>query len=244
MIRNKKVQDIDVNIEDGIVVVASDFHIPYQDKDAVQAFIDYCAEIQPHSIVIAGDFVDMYMLSKFAKGEGRNPMQEIEEAKEVLSEIRKVCRDSNIYYVIGNHEQRLEKIILAKAPEVASIMPDIFTLFALDEHEVYGCGALTINDKFVIKHGTQLGSKAGLTAIKEMEASYMSGASGHVHRLAKYIARKSGRKFVWLETGCLCLMEPEYMINPNWQQGFACVQFENGKVKRAEVIEIENGEIL
>ena len=72
----------------------------------------------------------------------------------------------------------------------------------------------------------------------------MSGATGHTHRLAKYIARKAGRKFIWLETGCLCSMQPEYMLNPNWQQGFGMIQIEKGKVKRAEVLEIENGEIL
>lgn len=243
MIRNKKVPDIELDLKNGIVAVASDFHVPYHDKKAVATFINYCREVQPDMIVINGDLVDMYMLSRFAKGEGRNPMSEIEEAREILANLRQDTK-ADIYYVIGNHEQRLEKTILAKAPELASLIEDVFSIFKLDEIGVKGVGTITVNDNFVFKHGTLLGSKSGLSAIKEMENAYLSGATGHTHRLAKYIARKAGRKFVWLETGCLCSMEPEYMLNPNWQQGFAMVQFENGKVKRAEVLEIENGEVL
>lgn len=243
MIRNKKVPDIELELQNGIVAVASDFHVPYHDKKAVSSFINYCREVQPDMIIINGDLVDMYMLSRFAKGEGRNPMSEIEEAREILATLRQDTK-ADIYYVIGNHEQRLEKTILTKAPELASLIEDVFSIFKLDDIGVKGAGTVTINDNFVFKHGTLLGSKSGLSAIKEMENAYLSGATGHTHRLAKYIARKAGRKFVWLETGCLCSMEPEYMLNPNWQQGFAMVQFENGKVKRAEVLEIENGEVL
>lgn len=243
MIRNKKVPDIELDLKNGIVAVASDFHVPYHDKKAVETFINYCREVQPDMIVINGDLVDMYMLSRFAKGEGRNPMSEIEEAREILATLRQDTK-ADIYYVIGNHEQRLEKTILTKAPELASLIEDVFSIFKLDEIGVKGVGTITVNDNFVFKHGTLLGSKSGLSAIKEMENAYLSGATGHTHRLAKYIARKAGRKFIWLETGCLCSMEPEYMLNPNWQQGFAMIQFENGKVKRAEVLEIENGEVL
>lgn len=244
MIRNKKVKDIEVQMDDGVIAVASDLHVPFQDDKAVDAFVGYCKEVQPDIIVINGDLVDMYMLSKFAKGEGRNPMSEIEEARDILCKIREACPSSHIYYVIGNHEQRLEKTILNKAPELASLIEDIFSIFKLDNIEVIGCGSLTLNDNLVFKHGTLLGNKSGLSAIKEMENAYMSGATGHTHRLAKYIARKAGRKFIWLETGCLCSMEPEYMLNPNWQQGFAMIQIVDRKVERAVAIEIEDGEIL
>lgn len=179
MIRNKKVPDLEMTLENGIVAVASDFHVPFQDKEAVSSFINYCAEIQPTAIVINGDLVDMYMLSRFAKGEGRNPMSEIEEARDILCQIREACPSSNIFYIIGNHEQRLEKTILSKAPELASLIEDVFSIFKLDNLEIQGCGTLTLNDNFVFKHGTLLGNKSGLSAIKEMENAYLSGATGH-----------------------------------------------------------------
>lgn len=139
---------------------------------------------------------------------------------------------------------RLEKYVLTKAPEVASIVEDVFTIIGTQRYDVFGCGSLTINKDFLIKHGTLLGNKSGLSAIKELENCYMSGASGHSHRLSLYTVRKAGRKLMWMETGGLMSMTPDYMIHPNWQQGFAVVEFKNGRLHKAEVLQIENGEIL
>lgn len=248
MIRNRKIEDIDIQLKDATIIIGSDVHIPFQDDKAVDAFIKRCSESGGASgkqvIILNGDVIDMFMLSRFTKGEGRNPMQEIEMCRDFLARVRKAAPKADIYYVIGNHEQRLEKYVLTKAPELASLIEDVFSIIKVKDFNIKGCGSITINDNLYIKHGTLLGNKSGLSAIKEMENSYMSGASGHCHRLAKYIARKSGKKFFWLETGCLCDMNPDYMVFPNWQQGFAEIRIENGKAKKAEVIEIENGEIL
>lgn len=244
MKRAKNVIDIETKLENGTVVIASDIHIPFQDDGAVRSFIKYCKEKQPEVVVLNGDVLDMFMLSRFTKGEGRNPLEEMTMCQEFLDSLRKVVPNTEIYYVIGNHENRLEKYVLTKAPELASLIEDVFTIIKTSDYRVRGCASVTFNDNFVCKHGTLLGNKSGLSAIKEMENAYMSGATGHTHRLCKYIARKSGRKFVWLETGCLCSLNPEYMINPNWQAGFAQLEFKNGKLYNSKVIEIEKGKIL
>lgn len=245
MKRAKNIKDETLNLDTGTVVIGSDIHIPFQDNDAVQAFITHIGEHEPEVVVLNGDVLDMFMLSRFTKGEGRNPLEEIEECRNLLSRIKEAAPPfCKLYYIIGNHETRLERYVLTKAPELASLVEDVFTIIKAEDYGFTGCASLTINDKVVLKHGTLLGNKSGLSAIKEMEASYMSGASGHTHRLCKYIARKAGRKFFWMETGCLCGLNPEYMVNPNWQQGFARIDFKDYKVKSAKVIEIEDGDIL
>lgn len=399
MIRAKKILDLDKKITDGTIVIASDIHIPFQDKAAVKAFLSYVKERQPEVIVLNGDVLDMFMLSRFTKGEGRNPLEEIKMCQALLGTLRSTCPNSEIFYVIGNHECfdkrtevltpdkgwvnikdavegkiklvtsynmktgkleasevthhhqsycselisietwntkqvvtpnhevlimgkkkvpaylltkdnlhkkilpyfllgedndpqgrtpndewaesqnkidvvpyddftyclttklgtlvtridgkvaitgncRLEKYVLNKAPELASLIEDVFSIIKVDDFKVRGCSSLTINDNFVMKHGTYIGNKSGLSAIKEMENAYMSGATGHVHRLSTYRARKAGRKFVWIETGCLCDLNPEYCINPNWCQGFAVVEFKDGKLYKADCLEIEKGKIL
>ena len=244
MKRAKNVIDIEANLENGTVVIASDIHIPFQDDAAVRSFVKYCKEKQPEVVVLNGDVLDMFMLSRFTKGEGRNPLEEMTMCQGFLDSLRKAVPNADIYYVIGNHENRLEKYVLNKAPELASLIEDVFTIIKTSDYKVRGCASVTFNDNFVCKHGTLLGNKSGLSAIKEMENAYMSGATGHTHRRCKYIARKSGRKFVWLETGCLCSLNPEYMINPNWQAGFAQLEFRNGKLYNSKVIEIEKGKIL
>lgn len=244
MYRQKEIKTEAIKIKNGIVIIGSDIHIPFQDNKAVEAFKSYCKEIQPSAIVLNGDVLDFYKLSRFVKGEGRNPYEEISECQELLKSLKEACPNSEIYYVIGNHETRLETYVLNNAPHLASLVEDVFTIIKTKDIGVIGCSEVLINDNFICTHGKLLGSKAGMSAMKEIEKHYMSGASGHTHRLAKFLTRKARRKFVWLETGCLCDLNPEYVQDPDWQQGFAVIQFENSKLKRAEVVEIENGEVL
>lgn len=244
MYRQKEIKTEVIKIKNGIVIIGSDIHIPFQDNKAVEAFKSYCKEIQPSAIVLNGDVLDFYKLSRFVKGEGRNPYEEISECQELLKSIKEACPNSDIYYVIGNHETRLETYVLSNAPHLASLVEDVFTIIKTKDIGVIGCSEVLINDNFICTHGKLLGSKAGMSAMKEIEKHYMSGASGHTHKLAKFLTRKARRKFVWLETGCLCDLNPEYVQDPDWQQGFAVIQFENGKLKRAEVVEIEDGEVL
>lgn len=244
MYRQKEIKTEAIKIKNGIVIIGSDIHIPFQDNKAVEAFKSYCKEIQPSAIVLNGDVLDFYKLSRFVKGEGRNPYEEISECQELLKSLKEACPNSEIYYVIGNHETRLETYVLNNAPHLASLVEDVFTIIKTKDIGIIGCSEVLINDNFICTHGKLLGSKAGMSAMKEIEKHYMSGASGHTHRLAKFLTRKARRKFVWLETGCLCDLNPEYVQDPDWQQGFAVIQFENSKLKRAEVVEIENGEVL
>lgn len=244
MKRAKNIIDIDLKITNGNIYVASDVHIPFQDDRAVDTFIETCANMQPEVIILNGDIMDMFMLSKFTKGEGRNPLEEVTMCREFLGKLRKAAPKAEIYYVIGNHETRLERYVLNKAPELASLIEDVFSILKVSDFNIRGCASVTVNNSLVFKHGTLLGNKSGLSAIKEMENAYMSGCTGHTHRLCKYIARKAGRKFFWIETGCLCDMNPEYMVLPNWQQGFATIRIKGGKVVSAKAVEIEDGKIV
>lgn len=179
MKRAKNVIDIETKLENGTVVIASDVHIPFQDNAAVRSFVKYCKEKQPEVVVLNGDVLDMFMLSRFTKGEGRNPLEEMTMCQGFLDSLRKAVPSADIYYVIGNHENRLEKYVLTKAPELASLIEDVFTIIKTSDYRVRGCASVTFNDNFVCKHGTLLGNKSGLSAIKEMENAYMSGATGH-----------------------------------------------------------------
>lgn len=244
MIVQKELPVINVDIKDGLLVIASDFHYPFQDDKAVEAFLGYVKIKQPEYIVLNGDLLDFYRLSKFSKGEGRNPREEIEMVREFLINLREASPESVVYYPIGNHETRLEKYVYDRAPEIISIVDNFYEILNCNMLEVKGCSKVLFNDNFVCKHGQLLGKKSGQSAMKELENAYTSGATGHTHRLAKFITRKSEKKFIWLETGCLCSLKPEYMQDPDWQQGFATVEFRDGKIHKADVLEIENGVIL
>ena len=179
MYRQKEIKTEVIKIKNGIVIIGSDIHIPFQDNKAVEAFKSYCKEIQPSAIVLNGDVLDFYKLSRFVKGEGRNPYEEISECQELLKGLKEACPNSDIYYVIGNHETRLETYVLNNAPHLASLVEDVFTIIKTKDIGVIGCSEVLINDNFICTHGKLLGGKAGMSAMKEIEKHYMSGASGH-----------------------------------------------------------------
>lgn len=240
MYRQKDIEVVNLNLTDAYVVIASDIHFPFQDNKAVSAFLRFCEVKKPDVIILNGDVLDFYKLSRFTKGEGRNPYQEMEECRNFLKKLRSINPKAKILYVIGNHETRLESYVLTKAPDLACLIEDVFTILKVDEFDVRGCAEVVINKDFVVTHGKLIGNKAGLSAIKEIEKHYMSGASGHVHRLAKFITRKAGRKFEWYETGCLCDLNPEYVQDPDWQHGFVALRYTGGK-RKGRVIEIDEG---
>lgn len=175
----KELPVININVTDCSIAIASDFHYPFQDESAIAAFLTYATVRQPDYIVLNGDLLDFYRLSRFSKGEGRNPKEEIDMVKEFLKTLRDKCPNSNIYYPIGNHETRLEKYVYDKAPEIASIMNNFYELLDCEELGVIGCSKVIFNNSFTCKHGMLLGKKAGMSAMKEIENSYMSGATGH-----------------------------------------------------------------
>lgn len=228
----------------GKILIASDFHIPFQDNRAVNAFLSYAIDTQPEVIVLNGDLLDFYRLSKFVKSDGRNPREEITEAKIILENLREGCPYSDIYYPIGNHETRLETYILNKAPDIASLVENFHETLDCKKFKVQPCHKVVFNGEIVCKHGNFVSQKAGQTAIKEMDNNYSSGASGHTHRLAKIIRRINGKKYYWLETGCLCTLDPHYMLQPDWVHGLGLFEIDDYKIKRAEVLEIEDGRIL
>lgn len=246
MKRDNALKEETLRLDNGKIMVVSDIHFPYEDKSAVAAFVKEVSLKQPDVIVLNGDLLDFYKLSKFSKDPaGKNPEEEIEMCKTFLKKLRKEAgKDCKIYYTIGNHEARLRKYILDNAPMVAGLMENVFSLLKLEEPDVIGCASLLVNDIFMFKHGTRLGNKSGLSAIKELEAHYLSGATGHVHKLARYSVRKSKRRFLWLETGCLCDLNPEYMIDPDWEQGLGTITFEKGKLKNAQIYPIVNGVVI
>ena len=244
MKKDNRIKSYNVKLKDGKVFVASDLHFPYQDNKAIECFLKEVEDKKPDMVVLNGDLLDFYRLSRFTKDpSGKDPAEEIEMCREFLHRLRSIT-DVPIYYTIGNHETRLEKYILDQAPMIACLMDNVFQVIKTEDIGVIGCSRFTINDNFVFEHGTRLGSKTGLSAIKELEAHYLSGATGHTHRLARYSTRKAGRRFIWLETGCLCDLSPEYMIDPDWEQGFGIIEFKPGRLKNATVVSIENGEII
>lgn len=203
-------------------VVVNDIHFPFQDNDAIKAFFKFLKETTVNTIILNGDILDFYDVSSFDKDPDRiNSLQkEINLAKRFFKRLREVSPNSKIIFIKGNHCLRLERY-LKKHPELYSLdvlkLPNLLGLQEFDieyADKYYKLGSLKIT------HGSIVRKFSGYTAHAEMDKNDCSGISGHTHRLGAFYKKTPLRYLAWFEGGCLCDINPEYVDNPDWQQGF------------------------
>ena len=207
----------------------SDIHAPYQDPWCMKIIEDFSLWFKPHKVFILGDLVDFYQLSKFDKAPERmDQLQgDLDSARMELERIRSVNPKAEIVLFEGNHEARLRKW-LWNHPEVASLRNlSIQELLTLSKYDIKWVGSLEsyLYHEYAIEHGDIVRKHSGYTARGMMEKRGVSGISGHTHRMGTHYLTNMGGDYVWVENGCLCDRKPEYVRDPNWQNGFSVGYF-------------------
>jgi predicted phosphodiesterase len=216
--------------ETELVVFGSDFHFPYQDDSVIESFLSLVKELQPDRVVLNGDVADFFQLSRFNISGDRIELlqEEIDQANDFRQAVRVNAPDAVIDETEGNHDNRVTTYVRKNAQALKSLRalrPE--ALFRYGELEINwhpGSGFL-LRPSFLVKHGSFVRQEAGASAKAEFMAAGISGISGHTHRLAPY--KKSGyTPRVWWEQGCLCRLDPDYVIGkPNWEQGIMVGEF-------------------
>ena len=203
-------------------VVLGDIHFPYQDDKAIKAVYKFLEQHPVDTIILNGDILDFYDVSSFDKDPSRiNSLQsEINMAEKFFSRLRKLSPNSRIIFVKGNHCSRLERY-LKKHPELYSLdalkLPN---LLGLDKFNIeYKDKGFKLGSLKII-HGDMVRKFSSYTARGELEKHDSSGISSHTHRGGVYYYRTPERYLAWFESFCLCDLNPEYIDEPNWQQGF------------------------
>lgn len=208
----------------------NDLHIPFHDKEAFRLLLDFLEYFRPHKLVIAGDFLDFYQLSKFDKNPNRREtiQDELDSADRVLRALKSLVNE--IHFIAGNHEKRLRKF-LWKNPELSSLkvleLSKLLNLDLLniDYHEV----EYVLND-FRFSHGTIVRSESGMSAKAEHVKYGSSCSQGHTHRMEAYYRTDARGTTASFNMGCMCELQPEYMEEiPNWQQGFGVFYFDDNR---------------
>jgi UDP-2,3-diacylglucosamine pyrophosphatase LpxH len=211
--------------------VVNDQHFPFQDPIAIGLSTDFIRVHKPEVIHVLGDLLDFYCLSRFDKDPNRKGclQGEIDEAKDYLAELRKACPRATIKYSLGNHENRLQKYIWQNSEELASLrslsLPHLLELEKLkischDDLHPYHEGPL------LFVHGSIARKHSGYSAKAHYDRFGCPVIHGHTHRLGSYYHRVWDTQHGAWENGCLCSLDPHYLLKPDWQQGFSAIYFE------------------
>lgn len=227
------------------IVSITDVHYPFSDERAVNVALSFVKKVQP-DIIITHELHDFYSLSSFDKNPDRSYklQEEIDEVTKFFWALRKVCPKSRIILLKSNHLDRLRRYLWTQAPALSSLRSlNIANLLELKQHNVEYMETFEFR-KVLFKHGDVVRRFSGQSAKGELEREGMSGVSGHTHRLSCYYSTLRGGKYFWIESGCLCETEAEYIDGTaNWTQGISMVRFD-GDETHAEVIPINNGKII
>lgn len=228
----------------GTSLVFCDPHIPFHDQRVIHEVELFMQELQPDLMLYLGDIGDFYGLSKFDK----NP-KKADKLQEDLTSVgamfkrhRALVPNARMIDEDGNHEDRLRRHLWGKDPALASL--DCMTVEGLYklkesgvEHVDYEEGVL-INGVFMASHGDLIRAHSAYTAKGMSDKHGGSGIHGHTHRLGSYYKRNRFGIYGWWENGCLCDLNPDYVTNPNWQQGFSLVHFTKDRfwVEQCQII--------
>jgi predicted phosphodiesterase len=208
-----------------------DIHAPFQDELALSALLDFSKWFKPDKIFILGDLLDGYAISRFLKDPELELklQEEIDQAVNILEQIRKQNLKSDIVFIRGNHEYRLQRFLWSEAKALSGLrdltIESLLHLRYLDiQYEKTG---RLVHRGIIIKHGDLVRKFACYSAKAEFDKSGLSGVSGHTHRGGVYYYKNASGSYVWMECGCLRDLHPDYMEGEeaNWQQGWGVGYF-------------------
>jgi len=230
-----------------IRLIVPDSHGSYIDTKAFKAFLNDLATLDPQEIVLLGDHVDC---SSVFSSHKKNTLEDLEysykediaKTNSFLDSIQMLAPKAKIYYLQGNHEQRIERWSSntfenhTDASYITSIL-DPSVLLDLKGRGIQYFRMHTMHHGLSIPGTIRLGQcffTHGITACKHAAATHVErfGANivfGHVHRAQSHVIRTiaSGEIGGW-SPGTLAQLQPTYMhTNPsNWTHGYG-LQFVN-----------------
>jgi predicted phosphodiesterase len=208
------------------ILFIPDSHFPYHDKDAFSLMLKAGKALKPDHVIILGDFADFYGVSSHSKDPNRalKLKDEVEEVKKALDQVIELGAKNNVF-VSGNHEDRLERYLRDRAPELFNFIsiPKILELKEkgfkyVPYKQSYKIGKLNIT------HDTGVAGR--YAHYKALETFQHNIIIGHTHRIGYCVEgdaqgqRHLGAMLGWLGD----VNEIDYMhqtkARKEWSLGF------------------------
>jgi predicted phosphodiesterase len=231
------------------ILIISDIHAPYHDEQAIELALNYGVEQGANTVLINGDLIDFYQLSRFEKDPRKRSVKyELDCVREILKYIRYKFPLATIIYYLGNHDHRYHKYMIQKAPELLDIEEfNLYSLLKCAENQIIllDNNRGTRAGKLNIRHGHEFYGSGGVFPAR----SYYLKAKdnilvSHVHRTSEYTEPNINKKLnAGFTIGCLSDLDPDYSPNNAYNLGFGFVTVDKSGDFTVQNKRIINGEI-
>lgn len=217
------------------IIAAGDVHIPYHSQDALEIMLEQASAIGAKTLLMAGDWIDMYQVSRWQKDPRlRRVKDELAVFNSILDMIQKELPDMKIIFKIGNHESRFDNYLMANAPELYDMdeihLSSILNLAdrnidIVKDKQIMKFGHLHIlhGHEYVFSISNPVNPARGL-----YNRAKKSSICFHHHQTSEHTEPSiSGDIVTCWSAGCLCGLKPDYMPLNKWNHGF--VEIEGGE---------------
>jgi len=209
-----------------------DIHFPDHDPRALKKALSLVKIRKPDRVVLLGDVVDFSAISRFPKSPRHTDFgRELQRVRPLLRQLYEALeRVPRVDWLAGNHEERLQKYLWRRAPELAEVgeltVPRLLEMPAgwrYHPPRAY----LSVHGVLVF-HGFKWASN---TCTHNLGRYGCSSIQGHSHRLAVYYrGLPGGRVIAAAEAGCLCRLDVPYAMLTDWAHGVAWI-WSNGEIE-------------
>lgn len=215
--------------------VISDIHIPYHDLQTINKWVEECKSKNVAGLLLNGDVLDFYGLSDFLRDPSMpRTKEEISKGRQFLEYLRSQFPRIPIVYKHGNHDERLEKYLFGRCPDLAEI--EDFQLHSLLRAKQYGVEWVQAKrpimlGKLPVLHGHEYRGGGGVMPARWLYLRTGETAMcGHFHQPSTYTTRTvTGKNIGVWSTGCACFLSPAYAPFNQWSHGWAMVHVESDK---------------
>lgn len=235
--RVNKLEKSSADLPDGTLLLY-DIHIPHNDVLAVDSAIKYAkSHYNIQEIVLGGDVMDCESLSKYDKiSETATFADEVYATNRFLRNLRDTFPNAKITYIMGNHEERLEKYVRKNVPELADFKELTLPSFLefedlkidfIDNRErlTKGMGLYKVQGWHIF-HGHEFGICPLMNpARRYVDRAKINMITGHIHKTDSSVITTVNRDLIrCYSVGTLAKLSPDYMPINQWTQGFAIIE--------------------
>jgi predicted phosphodiesterase len=215
-------------IKEPITLIASDFHMPWYNRDICMQLVQVAKEKKVPSLIIAGDLFDNWIFSIFDKESRETSWREERNKIDHLFDILLVTIP-RIYVIPGNHDKRM-----LRALKFQVSFPELFRLLENGSRvKVLELPIVKLNEDSLILHPDTYSRTPGKVP-RDLIAKYRKNVFiGHTH--SQSLVWDPSAKNVGIEVGCMCQQDcMDYKnihitTHPQWNPGF--VLYDHGNVQ-------------
>lgn len=216
--------------------VMGDIHGQFMNVEAVNSAIAIFKDRGVKNLLINGDLIDNYYLSKFAKKAGRQKViEELDFAKSFLEKVRPLF--DKVWFKRGNHDEYVDRFFM-NYPGLEGLvtLDERLTLTKLGIKEVHNLREMRIGDLSIF-HGHE---KSGMFTPELVAKSFIVWYQkytgkldvkvmfNHHHITDNFVLRNIDGSFAYgYGVGCLC-KRLSYNPYPRWNTGIAIVNVNKG----------------